>query len=247
VDNSIGNESRRPSQLSEEERSLISAESDTGLLALMAKRESDELWAEQAYREFHARHCDYVYGICRKVAKELRGEAWVEDTFSDTFTKAYLRADTFKLEPGVTGEAERLRVRGWLGKIAENHLRQILSKRLPEHTADESFWATIEGKIAEKSSHAQPSNSDYHQRLQRIIAALSTLTDREQHVIRVTFQYYRLGEKFQRLPNDVASDLAAALGTTPENLRKIRERALKKLKDHVQNNQNETDKMASNE
>ena len=34
----------------------------------------------------------------------------------------------------------------------------------------------------------------------------------------------------QRLPNDVAADLAETLGTTPENLRQIRSRAMKKIR-----------------
>jgi hypothetical protein len=52
-------------------------------------------------------------------------------------------------------------------------------------------------------------------------------------VLRVTFQWYEPGREHQRLPNDVAADLADTLQTTPENLRQIRRRALRKIKAHL--------------
>jgi len=52
-------------------------------------------------------------------------------------------------------------------------------------------------------------------------------------VIRVTFQWYQPDREHQRLPNQVAKDLADTLGTTPENLRQIRHRALRKIEAHL--------------
>ena len=37
------------------------AESNAGLLRLMADREKDEKWAEAAFIEFYTRHKDYMY------------------------------------------------------------------------------------------------------------------------------------------------------------------------------------------
>ena len=63
--------------------------------------------------------------------------------------------------------------------------------------------------------------------------AICSLTEREQLVIRTTFQWYRPEKAHQRLPNDVAGELAETLGTTPENLRQIRRRAMRKIADFV--------------
>ena len=64
---------------------------------------------------------------------------------------------------------------------------------------------------------------------ERVREALMALSERERLVLRVTLQWYRPGEEHQRLPNDVAADLARTLQTTPENLRQIRRRAMRKV------------------
>ena len=61
----------------------------------------------------------------------------------------------------------------------------------------------------------------------------SVFADKEQMVIRVTFQWYRPGKPHQRLPNDVVADLAETLQTTSENLRQIRRRALIKIREFL--------------
>jgi len=62
---------------------------------------------------------------------------------------------------------------------------------------------------------------------------LSQLSDREQDVLRVTALYHRAGDH-QRLPNSVSAELAARWGTTNDNIRAIRTRAMKKLKAFLQ-------------
>ena len=49
-------------------------------------------------------------------------------------------------------------------------------------------------------------------------------------MLRVTALHYRAGEEHQRLPNDVSAELATRWGTTNDNVRAIRVRAMKKLK-----------------
>ncbi len=78
---------------------------------------------------------------------------------------------------------------------------------------------------------ASPGAADV--RLAAVRQAIESLTEREQMVIRVTFQWYEAGQEHQRLSNEVCADLAAALHTTPENLRQIRRRALRKIEAHV--------------
>jgi DNA-directed RNA polymerase sigma subunit (sigma70/sigma32) len=60
------------------------------------------------------------------------------------------------------------------------------------------------------------------------------LSPEEREVLRITFEWYDPDRTNQRLPNDVAADLAERVDTTSENLRKIRQRALRKFKDGVQ-------------
>ena len=62
---------------------------------------------------------------------------------------------------------------------------------------------------------------------------LDGLSEREREILRVTALYGQVGEKRGRLPNAVSRDLAARWGTTNDNIRAIRVRALKKLKEFL--------------
>ena len=72
------------------------------------------------------------------------------------------------------------------------------------------------------------------EKLKLIEQALETLSDREQDVVLETMYYYRYGEEYQRLPNAVSAGLVMQLDTTPENIRTIRSRAMRKIKEYVE-------------
>src|SRR5262249_10465498 len=55
------------------------------------------------------------------------------------------------------------------------------------------------------------------------------LDDREREILRVWFFWYDPTRANQCLPDDVVQDLAERFDTTPENVRQVRRRALKKL------------------
>lgn len=213
---------------------LVRGESDTGLLKLMARRQEDEVWADAAFCEFYTRHSPYMYAVCYDSAERLHGEAWVEDMFEQMFERAYEIAGSFKLQKPVPLDQETRLVRGWLGRIANFQLRALLRNHESEQTYDGEKWDEIDcmvsGATFEEDEEDAPSAT-----AERILIdeAIETLPEREQLVIRTTFQYYRIGKKHQRLPNKVTQDLAKKLGTTPEYLRKIRERALEQIKLYV--------------
>jgi DNA-directed RNA polymerase sigma subunit (sigma70/sigma32) len=77
---------------------------------------------------------------------------------------------------------------------------------------------------------SSPPSSRSRGRLQLICDGLDQLTDREQDVLRITALYQKAGDAHQRLPNEASAELATRWGTTNENIRAIRSRAMKKLK-----------------
>ena len=96
----------------------------------------------------------------------------------------------------------------------------------PESQIDQDHWQNIPQPEAADESDSE------------VIAVVKAtvqkvLTEREQEVLRVTLHWYDPSSEHQRLPNEVAAELAKRLGTTPENLRKIRERALAKVEEEV--------------
>ena len=99
---------------------------------------------------------------------------------------------------------------------------------MPTRFLDQDAWQQVAREPA-------PATGD-SETIRRVREAIESLNEKEQMVIRVTFQWYSPDREHQRLPNDVAADLAATLRTTPENLRQIRRRALRKIETHLRLN-----------
>jgi RNA polymerase sigma factor (sigma-70 family) len=204
-------------------------ESDADLMVYMSMAADDPAAAQDAWAEFYSRHVDYTYAVClRAYGGVLCGDTGVADLVTETFRKAYRNAHLF--DAGGIEEAVRLRhrVRAWLGRIAQRLFQDILRARRrleTVHLAPE-MWQQI--------PDSQPRTAESGELVERVQEALGELSEKEQLVIRVTFQWYRPGQAHQRLPNDVVADLAQTLATTPENLRQIRRRALRKIREYLE-------------
>lgn len=177
--------------------------------------------ARAEIQTFYARHVRYLHAVLRKQCLSLGVTmAEAEDLVHDTFTRAFDRAATFRPSVAET-EAERQRwTRAWLGKIARNLLLELLRAR-PETLTGDMDAESERNRDSEPPSHHQ-------RKLHAIGEAIASLSEREQDVLRVTAMYYR-ASAHQRLPNDVSEELATRWGTTNENIRAIRSRALKRV------------------
>jgi RNA polymerase sigma factor (sigma-70 family) len=201
-------------------------ETDEDLLVFMTMRGDDLSTANAAFEEFYGRNVNYLFRVCRRVTSGVLDESGAWDIVQETFIRAYDRAATFNGE-GIT-DPDRLsrRVKAWLGRIAVNIFRDLLRGRagIREVSLDEQEIAKEPDPVSVSAPSANRLLLD---------EAIDSLSDREQRVLRTTFQYYQPGRTHQRLPNDVAEGLATELGTTSENVRQIRRRALRKIKEYI--------------
>ena len=203
----------------------LAGESDTDLLVYMTLADDDPDTARAAWEAFYRRHVACVYAVSlRAYGRLLGGEPGVCDLVSDTFRRAYEHADKFDPADVTDPEPLRRRVRAWLGWIARSLVQTALGgrRRLPTERLDHDRWQHV--------AQPQPCVHGDPERIARVRAAILALGEREQLVVRVTLQWYRPEQRYQRLPNAVAADLADTLGTTPENLRQIRRRAMAKIR-----------------
>jgi RNA polymerase sigma factor (sigma-70 family) len=217
-----------PVKVAEHEQ-LLGEESDEILLSYMSLRDTNLSAAQDAWREFYNRHLRYIFWISNRICRGILDDSAINDLVQDVFIRAYERAETFK--GGGLRDPEKLqhRARAWLGTIAKHILMDILRSRSGVSTINLE-QKDLENLICESSD----SESDSPQ-MRLLQTALSQLSENEQYVLRVTFQWYELGKQ-QRLPNDVAADLAKALNTTSANIRQIRRRALQKIEQIIKMN-----------
>jgi RNA polymerase sigma factor (sigma-70 family) len=219
-----------PSVYAAEHPPDLSRDADDDLLVLMTRKKDDPAGACEAWAELYRRHSTYLFGVCLKAfGKTLKTADRVSDLVTDVFNRVYEHAESFKPSGLNDREAMRKRVRAWLGTIARrlflDHLRP--NEALPrECQLDQNHWLNI--------PKAQAADESDNPLIAVVKAAMEkVLTEREREVLSVTLHWYDASSDHQRLPNEVAADLAKRLGTTPENLRKIRERGLAKIDEEV--------------
>lgn len=205
-------------------------DTDADLLAWMALAAEDADSARRAWEAFYLRHVRYLYAVCLRAYGMMLGEDGVADVVADTFARAYERAGTYAVPGDADVDRQRRLVRGWLGRIAQRLAQDVLRGRgrlKARNLAPEHWQQLAESPATNDDDGREP------QRVQAVREALATLSEREATVLRVTMQWYRPESEHQRLPNDVAADLARAFGTTPENLRQVRRRAIKKVEQQL--------------
>ena len=167
---------------------------------------------------------EYLYRVCLRAYGDLLGaEAGAADVTAEALRIAFVNAGKF--DPAGIDDADRLRLRtrGWLGWIARRLVQDILRsrRRLPTRKMDLDYWQQT--PATDRAVTQTPAKQALVRR------AIEALSEREQLVIRTTMQWYRPEKDHQRLPNEVSAELAATLATTPENLRQIRRRAMRKI------------------
>jgi RNA polymerase sigma factor (sigma-70 family) len=205
----------------------VVATSDAELLERVSRRAEDPGAARSAEAEFYSRHVRYLYGVLiHRVRRPLAlSGREVEDLVQETFFRAFSRAGTFTKGDTSDAESEHRRTRAWLGRIAQRLLVDWLADT--REISDSPYLETVPVPEIGPPSSRSP-------KLRLMCEALETLTERERDVLRVVALYFRAGEEHQRLPNDVSAELAHRWETTNENIRAIRSRATKKLREYLE-------------
>jgi len=205
---------------------VVDHASDAELLERVSQRAANERAARAAETEFYDRHARYLFCVLvQRVRRPLAlSGREVEDLVQETFVRAFARASTYHGGDAWDLDSQRRRSRAWLGRIAERLLADWLTD------AREISASPYLDTLAEPEP-APPSSRSPKLRLLR--EGLDTLNERERDVLRVAALYFRPGEEHQRLPNEVSAELCQRWQTTSENIRAIRSRATKKLKEYL--------------
>jgi RNA polymerase sigma factor (sigma-70 family) len=214
--------------------------SDTELLTWIAQKDRYPEEAESAFTEFYERFSDYLNLAVSKIASKYRmfGSDFQDAVFNNTFMRVYDRASTFK--DGGIRDAKRLnlRIKAWLGKIAQNELLQLLreEKKQKEKTssvlevygAKNNDWEDDFDK--EEVSEEIPLNVNQ----QLLARALATLKERDRDILLTYYDFFQPDNPTLKLPRKEIQKLSGLYDTTPAHLRKIKQRALEKVIKFIQ-------------
>lgn len=202
------------------------------LFLLMAMKDEDATSAELAFNEFYRRYKDYLYTVCKKACSSwsVYGSDLHEAVFQHTILKVYERAETFiEVETLPDDKAKERRTKAWLGKIASNELEQILRK------SDKNIDFT--DNLPEVSLTDSENKDDSIETIEHILLnrALASLKERERDIL-ITYMRYDDGNK--KLPPEEIDRLCEHWQVLQDNLRQIKSRAMKKVKEYINKYQN---------
>lgn len=203
------------------------------LFLMMSMKDDDLEQANLAFEEFYRRYGKYLWAICSRVCSNFKGKLdkiLSEDVFSNTVQKVYERAETFidKAESLKTDEEKDVRIKAWLGKIAQNELYAIMRSSLNDDNIIYDSDQLLNLEVAEENTDEKPVASIEKKLLD---SALATLKPREREILRAFFMYEEQGKN---TPSEILNDLCKLYKTTKDNLRQIKSRSLKKVKNYVE-------------
>lgn len=201
--------------------------SDTELLLRISHGNEHPTQARAAQTQFYERHVRYLYGVLSRQRSSVYATAQMtaEDLAQETFRRVFEKAHTYAAEPDLEAERGERRTRAWMGRIAQRLLLDAL-----ERNQEVSATPYVESLGAPSDDDPPPSSSPL---LRLVREGLASLSEREQDVLTITAMYQRAGEEHQRLPNEVAQQLATRWATNSDNVRAIRSRALKRLREFL--------------
>jgi RNA polymerase sigma factor (sigma-70 family) len=217
-------------------RDELAALGDAELLWLVA---IGDAYGAHAFAEFHRRYATKLYTACVRICDRFcRGNQRAQELFCATLARAHDRANTYKAGVSSEGSTEQTRTLSWLYRIAENilydwlrnpsrpgPLNETADDRHVEDYGTEDFASLMADRFSAKDNVA---------RRQALALGFETiLSPREQRVLMTTNLYRTYSPKGTYMQRGKASEMAASLGTSAPNLRKIRQRAIAKLSQFV--------------
>lgn len=204
-------------------------ETDEDLLVLMSWHADDPGVANVAFAQFHKRHVRYLYAVSLEAYAHDIGHDGVEDLVQETFWRAFKKAATFTPLGTDDDEAATRRVRAWLGKIA---FRLVLTA-VRRQNRRVKLVTDVDGRIEScPDEHTVRRELTEEEELVRHGLA-DALNKRERDVLRSFASYYDPESEHQYPPVGVIAELCERFATTEENIRQIRRRALKKLRNYI--------------
>jgi RNA polymerase sigma factor (sigma-70 family) len=205
---------------------------DFELVKRMADKDANPALARKAWGLFYVRHRPYMLRVSTKAHAELIGDDGVRDAVQDGFIRMYDGARNFDCLESCDPARQQRKVRAWLGRIIENVIRDRFRGQPQVTFVDAGDLEDFGNSTPDDNGEGVPQD----ERLRLVEAAFSHLSEEEQTVLRATMFWWRPDARQQRMPNLAMHRLTDQLSTTAANVRQIRSRAMKKLRNQISNN-----------
>lgn len=212
------------------------------LLEDIRLRKIDGARANTAFNEFYVRHKRLIIGICRRECTkyELTSDnSVVSDITQEVLIYFFLNIKSFKKKLYKSEKSLLAGVLSWMRKLCKYHCLRFIKQSVFNRDVDADF--VISRGIFFDLQRSEVEEQDTQQasvkaRGRKIIefdknalhTALEKLSEREREILLTALHYYD-----HYLPSFEIKRLTKKYNTTPSNLRTIKMRVLKKVKNVV--------------
>lgn len=199
------------------------------LLLVISEVKNNANEAERAFTKLYRRYAQFLKNAVASHAKfkGIHDEELVDSILNNVFYEVYADPLKFSFDEK-NHKSEDTAFKAWLSQIARYEFSDLLKasitySSIQGHTIDEGM---IE-RFAEISV-GEEFLSDNRKALDK---ALSTLSDRNRHILITCFDYFEDGKN---TPSDVLDSLCEYWGTTKPNIRQAKKRSLEKVKNYLE-------------
>jgi RNA polymerase sigma factor (sigma-70 family) len=222
-------------------------ETDDALLYYMAQKDSEPALAREAWGVFFERHREFVFEAFRRMSRShpvFRFDD-IEEATIDVFRKVYSHgAATFQMGDCPKDRQQNL-VKAWLAQIATNTFHDVERTTFTgdvsvKNISDESWSAVARSRFDNDHPNQQREDSKDHERsscdpdVQLIGRLLEGLPQFDRDALLLWAEKYNIStRKKEKLTSAELQASCEKLGTTPERLRQRQHRALKQIKEQV--------------
>ncbi|MGC9451685.1 MAG: RNA polymerase sigma factor [Oceanipulchritudo sp.] len=189
--------------------------------------QGNEQERDLACRELYQRHTGWLFNRLR--TKDNIDDEEAADLALRALSVACKKSTEFERRTDEDLGVQEKRFRKWILAIAVNLWKTWLRKKPPIVTMDEMFWECVNEQASAPSAVPPP-----RAEVKIVEEVMNELSEREQHILR-TYLYHcpDVTNKQAKLDRKIISELCERYQTTDVNIRAIRSRAMKKVKEKL--------------
>ncbi|MDO5655755.1 MAG: sigma-70 family RNA polymerase sigma factor [Flavobacteriaceae bacterium] len=199
------------------------------LLLTISYKEEDKQGAIKAFNTLYKEYAPFLSSVLKNALKSMGiyNEELYNTVMNNVFFKIYENPFIFQVPENANND---YCFKGWLSKVARN---ELLSQ-IKEYNRLENNLKLV-ANIEDFDSIEIQDDIYEGVNAKLLNEALKTLNERDRNILMSLYMYY---EKGKNTPSNVLDNLCRIHKTTKPNIRKIKERAEKKIIEYVEKHSN---------
>jgi RNA polymerase sigma factor (sigma-70 family) len=200
-------------------------------LVLGLKSVEEEASLTRYQTEFYRRFAPYIFKVASQSCRVYPGgDELARDLTQETFIRAFAAIDKFTIIVGEDAIFKKL-IKAWLGRIANRHFLKLYALRKNEDAETECMEIQELSYDMLDSLFDPPAEEQSSEYVKLLREAMIQLKEIDQHIVN---SYAAEGclESSRHISDRTMHLLCETYNTTSENIRKRKNRALKKIREH---------------